>query len=254
MRTRTVPACAERASSEPSADEMPRTGIPIPGPDERGGDGCGAPRHAFVGDQNRACSGRLGVAGLLEHEALPAPQERDGPLREAGEVGRLAATRGRVELDGHDLSGDGTAARIAQRDEVPPKPVGGGSRGETFEAGRTGLPKEVEGERPEPRPVPGRSKLPRHVGNRLLVSGRAGVARPVVAAGDRGQRDEMGPQVGWGDGAGESVRTGGGTRSCLGLPPSGRAPGSRNEQSREPEHDAESSHVPLPGTVREAES
>jgi hypothetical protein len=54
----------------------------------------------------------------------------------------------------------------------------------------------------------------------------------------------MGPQVGRGDGAGESIRTGGRrTRTRLSLPLTDRPPGSRDEQSREPERKAKSSHV-----------
>jgi hypothetical protein len=186
--SRTVPACAERASSDPRADEMLR-------PDERGAERSRASGNAFVGDEDGARAGRPGVLRLLQREAGAAAHERNGATREAREVRRLAAARGRGGLDGHDLRRRSPAAGVTVRQEIGPLLIALRARRDELEAGRPSLAKQVVRERLEPRSVAGRAEPADHVGDRLVVTARADRATSPVAPRDRGQCEEMRPQL-----------------------------------------------------------
>ncbi len=161
------------------------------GPDERGGDRRGATRASVVGDEHRAGTARLRVSRLLEHEALTAPKQGDGPVREAVEVRGLTAARRRARLDRRHRRGDVAVARVPQRDEVAPGPEALGVRLDPLEPGRPRLPKPVEGEGLQPRLVPGGAKLANDVRDRPLVAGPADFSRAAAAPRDSVQGPEV---------------------------------------------------------------
>ena len=136
MWTRTVPRCAERVSSPPSDEEMPSTGMPMPGRTRVASTGAVRPGVPSLAMRTALAPAAFAFRAFSNMKQEPRRTSATAPRGKPAKAEPVAAARRRVGLDGRDAGGDGSAAGVLQRHEVAPAAVALGAGREALEAGR----------------------------------------------------------------------------------------------------------------------